>query len=591
MSSDDRTGDGDTERDSSVATGGRDEHEAGDDEAVSDHALTALADAAPEFRRADDTEAVAGVAVELACDVVGGEVACVHQYDPETSSLHRTAETESATTLAAELVGFDFGQTDAGRALRTGEVTHDGRAGTCLSSERLSGTGVHVPLGDHGVLTVVLDETRPDGAVLSALERVATVVTTEFERVAEWSERTAALSASNETRDRLATVRTVQSRLDEATAAGLGADTPRGATAAVTRTLARSDSVQSARAVEPAASGLETVAVADDDGVVVEHVATGELSVVGTEFVTAFIDGDPTAGDGHVVFDAPDPAVYALGETADAAVARNAVGVPLGGAEITDALLLLTPAEEQLLVADTLDVVGSFARVLGHVLAAKRMEELVTSDRVVRVEFEVTDTSCLAVGVSAALETDCSVERVVQNNDGSVLSYLEVATGDEETAVQATAALPETEAVSVVESSAQTTYLEVTRESSAANDLIAAGGSAEVATASDGVGTLVIDAPLSANLSALIDQYTERTDATLVSKQTAAPSPSSTDTDEIGLTDRQREVLVAAHAAGYYAWPRERTAEQVAESLGISVSTFSEHLRTAHRRLVGAFLD
>lgn len=57
------------------------------------------------------------------------------------------------------------------------------------------------------------------------------------------------------------------------------------------------------------------------------------------------------------------------------------------------------------------------------------------------------------------------------------------------------------------------------------------------------------------------------------------------------LTDRQREVLRAAFEAGYYEWPREATGEAVAERLGITSATFSEHVHTAERKLFAAMFE
>ncbi|MFC7027627.1 helix-turn-helix domain-containing protein [Halomicroarcula sp. GCM10025710] len=47
------------------------------------------------------------------------------------------------------------------------------------------------------------------------------------------------------------------------------------------------------------------------------------------------------------------------------------------------------------------------------------------------------------------------------------------------------------------------------------------------------------------------------------------------------MTDRQAEILRAAYLAGYYAWPRDTTAEELAESLDISSPTLHQHLRRA----------
>ncbi|UTF52341.1 helix-turn-helix domain-containing protein [Natronosalvus rutilus] len=52
------------------------------------------------------------------------------------------------------------------------------------------------------------------------------------------------------------------------------------------------------------------------------------------------------------------------------------------------------------------------------------------------------------------------------------------------------------------------------------------------------------------------------------------------------LTARQREVLETAHEMGYFEYPRESNAGDVAEALGITRSTFGEHLAAAQRKVL-----
>lgn len=58
-----------------------------------------------------------------------------------------------------------------------------------------------------------------------------------------------------------------------------------------------------------------------------------------------------------------------------------------------------------------------------------------------------------------------------------------------------------------------------------------------------------------------------------------------------GLTDDQRETLVAALEHGYYDVPRSISLVDLAAKLGISHQALSERLRRAHETLVDAFLN
>ncbi|WP_276255823.1 helix-turn-helix domain-containing protein [Halomontanus rarus] len=60
--------------------------------------------------------------------------------------------------------------------------------------------------------------------------------------------------------------------------------------------------------------------------------------------------------------------------------------------------------------------------------------------------------------------------------------------------------------------------------------------------------------------------------------------------DRSWMTDRQREVLETAHEMGYFDYPKGSNAGEVAAEIGISRSTFSEHLAAAQRKLLDALL-
>jgi hypothetical protein len=56
------------------------------------------------------------------------------------------------------------------------------------------------------------------------------------------------------------------------------------------------------------------------------------------------------------------------------------------------------------------------------------------------------------------------------------------------------------------------------------------------------------------------------------------------------LTDRQQEVLQTAYGMGYFSYPREANATDVATALGIDSSTFTEHLAAAQSKLMDELL-
>jgi hypothetical protein len=57
------------------------------------------------------------------------------------------------------------------------------------------------------------------------------------------------------------------------------------------------------------------------------------------------------------------------------------------------------------------------------------------------------------------------------------------------------------------------------------------------------------------------------------------------------LTEKQREVLIAAYELGYYNIPRKITSEELGKKLNLGDSTVVEHLRKAEQRLISHLLE
>ena len=112
----------------------------------------------------------------------------------------------------------------------------------------------------------------------------------------------------------------------------------------------------------------------------------------------------------------------------------------------------------------------------------------------------------------------------------------------------------------------------------------------------DGEGLhLTLHVPDAERFRTVLDDLRSSYDGVAVDSILRTP-PESDDTEAVavdrgGLTARQAEVLATAHEMGYFEYPRESNATEVAESLGIGPSTLAEHLAAAESKLVDQTLD
>lgn len=86
----------------------------------------------------------------------------------------------------------------------------------------------------------------------------------------------------------------------------------------------------------------------------------------------------------------------------------------------------------------------------------------------------------------------------------------------------------------------------------------------------------------------LLDDIREEMDADIdvVSISTSDQAARSDVPSTTQLSDRQREVFLFAREHGYYEWPRQVTARELADRFDITKTTFLEHLRKAESKLL-----
>jgi predicted DNA binding protein len=239
-----------------------------------------------------------------------------------------------------------------------------------------------------------------------------------------------------------------------------------------------------------------------------------------------------------------------------------------------------------------LAVLDELGETIGHAINAVENRHLLLSDAVVEIELESTDAGSALVSVSDDLDCRFELEGVVPVEDRHLLAYVTVEDADP-SRVRTTLAESGVAEVRQVDDGERVLELTLS-EASLLVPLVAYGVNVRSAVVSDGTCELVAELSPDTEPRAVMERVQEPyPDTRLVAKREREPAR---ETDELAgalseLTDRQSEVLEAAYRAGYFDWPRENTAEEVADSLEISSPTLHNHLRKAQRKVLREVLD
>lgn len=208
------------------------------------------------------------------------------------------------------------------------------------------------------------------------------------------------------------------------------------------------------------------------------------------------------------------------------------------------------------------------------------------------LEFALSDPSYPFVAASEG-GARATLEEMLPRGDNGFGEFFSVTGRDPQDLLEVTDEHPDIEADLIVNREDGGLYEFLVAENCPAVSLAEAGALPRTVEAEDGLGRITAEVPPDADASAITERFlSNHPDASLERKRqqpysTPMFSPRELEAAlESELTDRQREILLAAHEAGYYDWPREKTGEELAEEFGLSAPTLHDHLRAAERKLV-----
>jgi len=213
------------------------------------------------------------------------------------------------------------------------------------------------------------------------------------------------------------------------------------------------------------------------------------------------------------------------------------------------------------------------------------------SDDLVELQFQIRDFFG-TLGVPVSMDGRVTFERIVPVDDVDVLAY-GVATGDGIDALEAlVAGNPTWKAISVIQREGDSTHF-VARvaDPPTVSQTIANGGYLVQSVIEDGDSYVTVHLPASVDVREVVESVRASfPNLVMVSrrqvKRSRTPLARVQPVLREALTERQRTALEAAFDAGYFDRPRRSSGVEVADSLGITASTFHQHLRAAENKLV-----
>lgn len=228
---------------------------------------------------------------------------------------------------------------------------------------------------------------------------------------------------------------------------------------------------------------------------------------------------------------------------------------------------------------------------VGHAINAAENKQLLHTDTVVELEFEVGRSASPVATVAADHECRLSLNDVTPGSGTDQVSYLEVDGAQPSTVVEAFAGCAAVSRARVVKARGETGVVELTGRLGPVATLVEHGATVRSCEATPEGATLRAETTPGSDVEPVIEDVQAHEGAVFVAKRTRdrdVRTLALTETAvEEALTDRQREAIALAYHAGYFASPRDSTGEELAEALGVSSPTFYSHVREGVRKILG----
>lgn len=273
------------------------------------------------------------------------------------------------------------------------------------------------------------------------------------------------------------------------------------------------------------------------------------------------------------------------------------ISVPLRHGDVEYGVLSVYADEPHAFSGTVRDVLAELGSTVAFAVDAVEVKAGVHADRKVEFKLHVADADDWLLRL--ARDVGCRIEvQTVLGDEGDRFRLFFTAPASVATAVVAEAeASVSVDAIRHIADRGDTALFEAVVTGETIPATVAAHDAVTQRLVADAEGVeLVVELPQTRDPRSFVDPVVEAYPSTTVVSIRRVNQPVRSQQSflsrlEERTTAKQLNALKLAYRSGYFEWPRERTAQDIAESLGIAQSTFSGHLRAGERKLFTELFD
>ncbi|WP_269785472.1 bacterio-opsin activator domain-containing protein [Halobacterium zhouii] len=552
-----------------------------------------------DLMRSETADKIATTTVDCANSVLGFSDVALYLWDEETGVLRPGDATESITAR------YDHGlPTLGGGESMMWDVFISGEMRTFDESpprqemynpDSSIQTRVFIPLSDHGVILAATESN--DGTVedyIELLEILTANVEAALDRVKREREFIEKQEDLEHTNEQLSEVNRITKTIRKVDKALVQSTHRREVEAAVCDALTDAGAYRLAwfGAVDPQTDALTM------------NTSSGEDSMFIDQLLTADRDSDPlvpaerAVQTGEPVFTenvlTGFPETKWREETLNAGY-RSLVSLPIQFRETTYGVLEVYAAYPDSFSDKERSVLRELSNTIGNAINAIQRKEALLANSHLELTIEIPSSNGVFTHTAAKADCELRVESLLPRADGNWLVYFVASNSDPETVVEALQEFPTVESIERMRSSnGGELFGLVLTELSGLSFLGEQGATITALTATSTEAEITLELPQSTDVRSFMETCeANHPNAELLSrKEVADENTDSLNKQVIGeLTDPQHRALKVALEGGFFEWPRDKTGEEIAESLGVSPPTFHRHLRIALETVVSSVLD